>query len=64
MLKLESEGSKGELDVRLQSKHIAEWTSVMERDGFTKEISPIDDRPQLAELRAKNRAASRPAITH
>jgi hypothetical protein len=42
-----------------EQKHIAEWTATHNKDGFTKEISTAEDRPQLAELREKNLAASK-----
>ncbi|MHC4404771.1 MAG: hypothetical protein ACYTG0_34410 [Planctomycetota bacterium] len=42
-----------------ETKHLAEWTATQEEAGYTKEITPEDDRKRLAELRAKNRAASR-----
>ena len=39
-----------------QAKHITTWTASKQQEGFTKEISPAEDREVLAELRAKNRA--------
>lgn len=42
-----------------EAKHLAEWTSAKDEAGFTKEITPEDDRERLAELRAKNLAAAR-----
>ncbi len=38
-----------------EEKHIAEWTAKQNAHGYTKEISPEDDREQLAELRAANK---------
>ncbi len=40
--------------------HIAQWTSEQEKAGFTREISPADDRVALAKLRKKNLSAARP----
>ena len=37
-----------------EKKHIADWTSKQNKDGFMKEITPEEDREQLAELRRKN----------
>lgn len=42
-----------------EQKHIADWTAKQNEKGFTKRISPEDDRPQLAELRSRNLAASK-----
>ena len=39
-----------------EKKHIVEWTAEKNKSGFTKEISPVDDRPVLAEERRKNKA--------
>lgn len=44
-----------------ESQHIAEWRKEKQEAGFTKEISPVDDRESLADLRKKNLAASRTA---
>lgn len=40
-----------------ESKAIAEWTADKNKAGFTKEITPQEDREKLAELRKKNLAA-------
>ena len=42
-----------------ERKHLADWTATQEESGFTSEVFPEDDRARLAELRAKNLAASR-----
>ena len=42
-----------------ENKHIAEWTATQKEAGFTKEISPTDDREALAALHAKNREVAR-----
>ena len=39
-----------------QSKHIASWTVSKQQVGFTREISPADDRESFTEEQAKNRA--------
>lgn len=38
------------------NKHLAEWVAAKAKAGFTQEISPAQDRPALAEMRARNRA--------
>lgn len=42
-----------------EKKHLAEWTATQEEAGFTKEITPEDDREALAALHAKNREVAR-----
>ncbi len=42
-----------------ETKHIAEWSATQAAAGFTNEITPEDDRTNLAELRKKNREASK-----
>jgi len=39
--------------------HLAEWTTAQETAGFTKEITPEDDREALGALHAKNREFAR-----
>jgi hypothetical protein len=41
-----------------EEKHMAQWAAHQEEHGFTKAITPEDDREQLARLRQANRAAS------
>ena len=43
-----------------EKKHITDWTAKQQKDGFTKEIAPEEDREQFAELRRKN-LATRPS---
>ena len=38
------------------NRHMAEWVAARAKEGFTREISPEQDRPALAELRARGRA--------
>jgi hypothetical protein len=42
-----------------EAKHVADWTARQEKAGFTKEITPEEDREALAELRRKNLAAKK-----
>ena len=42
-----------------EKKHLAEWTATQDEAGFTKEITPEDDREALAALHAKNREFAR-----
>jgi hypothetical protein len=42
-----------------EQKALTEWTATQQKNGFTKEITPEDDRDELAELRRKNLAAAK-----
>lgn len=41
-----------------EAKHIAGWVNDQNQLGFTKEVTPEDDREQLAEVHRKNMAES------
>ena len=47
-----------------EETHIAEWTEKQKQAGFTKVITPEDDREKLAELRKRNRDKSIPSDNH
>jgi hypothetical protein len=40
-----------------EQEAITEWTAKQQKNGFTKDITPEDDRDELADLRRKNLAA-------
>jgi hypothetical protein len=44
-----------------REKHVAEWTADQKKAGFTHEISPEDDRDELAAQRVRNRATAQRA---
>lgn len=39
-----------------EEKHLADWTESQGKAGYTKEISPSEDREALADLRSRNLA--------
>lgn len=41
-----------------EAKHLALWNAEQSQLGFTKEVTPEDDRAQLAEIHRKNLAES------
>ena len=41
-----------------ETKHLAEWSAQQGEAGFTKEITPVNDRAVLLEIRRRNLAAT------